>query len=108
MKEVLVSGIRISARSTAAGLEKRLRGKAAGILELPPRELGKIRIIGKSIDARGREPVLLFKVAVEVPENVPVKAWEMPEAAVPDWQASHRATAAGGQSPAPPAHRLNP
>ena len=83
MKEVLVSGIRISARSTAAGLEKRLRGKAAGILELSPRELGNIRIIGKSIDARGREVVLLFKVAVEVPDDVPLKAWEMPEASVP-------------------------
>ncbi|MBR2909989.1 MAG: hypothetical protein IKC05_00135 [Lentisphaeria bacterium] len=83
MKEVLVSGIRISARSTAAGLEKRLRGKIAGLLELSPRELGKIRITGKSIDARGREPVLLFKAAVEVPDDVPLKPWEMPEAAVP-------------------------
>ena len=71
MKEVLVSGIRISARSTAAGLEKRLRGKAAGILDLPPRELGKLSVIGKSIDSRGREPVLLFKVVVEVPDDAP-------------------------------------
>ena len=83
MKEVLVSGIRISARSTAEGFEKRLRGKAAGILDLHPRELGNIRIIGKSIDSRGREPVLLFKIAVEVPDDAPFAPWVMPEAAVP-------------------------
>ena len=85
MKEVLVSGIRISARSTAAGLEKRLRGKAAGILDLPPRELGKISVIGQSIDSRGREPVLLFKVVVEVPDDAPHAAWQKKETFVPDF-----------------------
>lgn len=85
MKEVLVSGIRISARSTAAGLEKRLRGKAAGILDLPPRELGKIRIIGKSIDSRGREPVLIYKLTVLVPDDAPHPAYEQKEPFTPEF-----------------------
>ena len=80
MKEVLLSGIRLAARGTVAGLEKRLRDKAAGLLELPPGELGKITVVGRSTDARGREPVLCFRVAAEVPEECPLPAWERPPA----------------------------
>ena len=84
MKEVLVSGIRISAGSTASGLDKRLRAKAAGLLELPEKELGRITVISQSIDSRGRAPVLVFKAAVEVPESAPFPPFERQRPQAPE------------------------
>ncbi|MBQ7206433.1 MAG: NAD(P)/FAD-dependent oxidoreductase [Lentisphaeria bacterium] len=80
MKEILLNGIRLAARGTAAGLEKRLRDRAAGLAGIPPGELGKLTVVGRSTDARGREPVLCFRVAAEVPEACPLPAWERPPA----------------------------
>ena len=80
MKEVLLNGIRLAARGTAAGLEKRLRDKAADLAGVPPGELGRITVVGRSTDARGREPVLCFRIAAEVPEGCPLPAWEKPPA----------------------------
>ena len=84
MKEVLLTGLRLSARGTAAGLEKRLRDKAAGMLALPPGELGRITVLGRSTDARGREPLLNFRLAVEVPDACPLPARETHPVPVPE------------------------
>ncbi|MBQ9500612.1 MAG: NAD(P)/FAD-dependent oxidoreductase [Lentisphaeria bacterium] len=84
MKEILLTGLRLSARGTAAGLEKRLRDRAAGMLALPVGELGRITVLGRSTDARGREPLLAFKLAVEVPDACPLPAWERPPVPVPE------------------------
>ena len=84
MKEVQLSGIRISARSTAAGLEKRLRSKASGMLSLSPDDLGTLTVTGKSIDSRGREPVLIFKVIVQVPDTCPLPPFERKKPCIPE------------------------
>lgn len=71
MKQVLVSGIRISCRKAASGMEKLLRRAAAEQLRLPEKEISGITVVSRSIDARKKEPVLELRLAVSVPDDAP-------------------------------------
>ncbi len=85
MKEVQLSGIRISAGVPAAGFDKKLRDKVAGKLSLPVKELGRVRLAGRSTDSRGREPVLVCKVIAEVPDECPLPEYERKAEYIPEF-----------------------
>ena len=75
----------LSAGVPAAGFDKKLRDKVAGKLSLPVKELGRVRISGRSTDSRGREPVLVCKVIAEVPDECPLPEYERKAEYIPEF-----------------------